>query len=124
MFSTIEDELGFILPMSFGDFPFRPARAFYVGNVPKGTIRGNHAHKACHQLLVCLSGQILCELTKSDGSFESIVLNSPTDALHIPPKIWGKQVYVESNSQLLVFASHEYDETDYIRNWEDFLKST
>ena len=82
MFSTVKDEFGFIPPMSFGEFSLRPVKAFHVSNVPKGTIQGSHAHKSCHQLLACLSGQILCELTKSDGSFGSIALNSPTDASH------------------------------------------
>ena len=121
MFSKLEDDFGYLVPMSFGEFPFSPVRAFLVGGVPEGTVRGNHAHKTCHQMLVCLSGKVLCEVTKSDGSSHSLLLVSPLTVLHMPPNTWGRQTYVEPNSQLLVFASHEYDESDYVRNWETFL---
>jgi dTDP-4-dehydrorhamnose 3,5-epimerase-like enzyme len=121
MFAKLQDDFGYLVPMSFIEMPFLPVRTFLVGGVPEGTIRGNHAHKTCHQLLVCLTGKVICEVTKSDGSSNSIILSSPTDALHMPPNTWGRQTYIEPGTQLLVFASHEYDETDYIRDWERFL---
>lgn len=121
MFGKLQDEFGYLIPIHFSELPFLPVRAFLVGDVPEGAVRGNHAHKTCHQLLVCISGKILCEMTKSDGSSDSVLLDVPETVLHMPPNTWGKQTYIEPNSQLLVFASHEYDETDYVRNWESFV---
>ena len=123
MLNRIEDKFGFLLPISFREFNFLPKRIFVVGEVPSGTIRGDHAHKTCHQLLICVAGEIMCETIDSRGNHESVKLNSVNNVLYMPPMTWGRQTYVSSKSLLLVVASHEYDESDYIRNWETFSNS-
>jgi UDP-2-acetamido-3-amino-2,3-dideoxy-glucuronate N-acetyltransferase len=101
------------------DLPFEPQRCFIVSKVPTGTVRGHHAHIVCHQLLQCMSGEILVEL--SDGkNVATFHLNRPDLALHIPPKVWGTQKYLSSDSVLLVFASHAYDRADYISDYTEF----
>jgi UDP-2-acetamido-3-amino-2,3-dideoxy-glucuronate N-acetyltransferase len=103
------------------DMPFVPKRCFMVTDVPEGTIRGHHAHKVCHQLLVCLHGVIEVELTDGDSA-RIVRLSSPGEALHIPPRIWGTQSYKTNGAVLLVFCSHSYDRSDYISDFQEFLK--
>lgn len=121
MIKRIEDKLGFLLPVSLEQFAFIPKRLFLVGNVPEGTTRGEHAHKSCHQILICVSGKILCETVNLNGSGESKLLDHENNLCYIPPMTWGKQTYLSGNSMLLVLTSHEYDEDDYIRDFEVFL---
>jgi UDP-2-acetamido-3-amino-2,3-dideoxy-glucuronate N-acetyltransferase len=82
--------------------------------------RGFHAHKECTQLLVCLEGQ--CIVTVDDGEArKEIVLDQPSLGLLIPPSIWAEQVY-KANTVLAVLTDRPYEETDYIRKYEDFLE--
>ncbi len=102
------------------DLPFTPERCFVVFDVPTKEVRGEHAHRACHQFLVALRGSIhvLCD----DGrSREEFVLDSPALGLYMPPLIWGTQYQYTADAVLLVLASHHYDASDYIRDYETFL---
>jgi UDP-2-acetamido-3-amino-2,3-dideoxy-glucuronate N-acetyltransferase len=103
------------------DIPFNAARFFYISNVIKGDLRGEHAHKICEQLLVCLKDQI--EVTCTDGvSSRKWLLNSSHQALYIPPSIWASQRYLSDQASLLVLASHLYDSADYIRDFDEYLR--
>ena len=102
-----------------GGIPFIPRRFFLVFDVPSKEVRGEHAHKKCHQLLVCLRGSVNCVVDDGD-SRQEFVLDSPEKALHIPPMIWGTQYKYTNDSLLLVIASHEYDPADYIRHYDEF----
>ncbi len=80
--------------LSVGEFerniPFHPNRYFVVYNVPSRETRGEHAHKACHQFLICLAGT--CNVLVDDGvARREFVLDRPTLGIHIPPMIWGTQ---------------------------------
>lgn len=100
--------------------PFPPRRFFTVFDVPGEHVRGEHAHRECHQLLVCVHGRIAVVL--DDGrAREQVVLDRPTLALHIPPLVWAVQYGHTSSAVLLVLASHEYDAADYIRDYGEFL---
>lgn len=115
------DMRGSLAVANFKDLPFEPKRCFIVHDVPSSEIRGEHAHKECHQLLFCLSGTI--DVLIDDGQDRNkILLNDPAMALHIPPRVWASQLNYSPNSVLLVFASHEYDSDDYIRNYDDFVE--
>lgn len=82
--------------------------------------RGNHAHIACTQLLICLNGR--CNVTCDDGlERKGFVLDSPEMGLLIPPTIWAEQEYAK-DSILMVLTDQPYDESDYLRNYEDFLE--
>lgn len=110
--------------LSVGEFsanlPFIPRRYFIVFDVPSRETRGEHAHRACHQFLICVSGSV--RVLADDGMHrEEFTLDSPDIGLHLPPMTWGTQYKYSSNAVLLVFASEEYDPDDYIRDYADFL---
>lgn len=82
--------------------------------------RGRHAHKQCKQLMVCLTGR--CNVMVDDGkNRKSVVLARPQDALYIPASIWAEQSYREPGTILMVLCDQLYDETDYIRDYDEFL---
>jgi len=102
------------------DIPFAPARYFIVYGVPNSKIRGEHAHRQCHQYMVCVGGSLA--VIVDDGRFrEEILLDSPATGLHVPPMVWGIQYKYSPNAVLLVFASHPYDPAEYIRSYDEFL---
>jgi UDP-2-acetamido-3-amino-2,3-dideoxy-glucuronate N-acetyltransferase len=101
-------------------FPFRPKRYFIISGVPSSEIRGEHAHRQCHQFLICAYGQ--CSVTVDDGTTRlEFQLNRPSIGIYVPPMIWGKQWQYSADAALLVFASELYDPDDYIRNYDAFL---
>jgi UDP-2-acetamido-3-amino-2,3-dideoxy-glucuronate N-acetyltransferase len=109
--------------LSFGEFerhvPFIPKRYFMIFDVPNHRIRGEHAHRTCHQFLICTQGS--CHVICDDGqSRKEYVLNSLNQGLHIPPMVWGIQYKYSSDALLLVFASEYYDNADYIRDYGEF----
>lgn len=118
----IENDCGNLTVMqSLQDVPFDIKRVFYLYDIPGGEARGAHAHKACHQFLIAVSGSF--EVVLDDGKNKrTVVLNRPFYGLHIPPGIWAAEQGFSSGSVCLVLASEKYDEADYIRNYEDFLK--
>lgn len=102
--------------------PFEIRRVFYLYDVPTGEDRGAHAHKALHQFIVCLSGSF--DVTLDDGKNKSMVhLNRPWKGLHIPPMIWASEVNFDPGSVCLVLASSAYDESDYYRDYNEFLRA-
>ena len=104
------------------DIPFEVRRVFYLYDIPGGESRGAHAHIECHQFLIAASGSFEVEL--DDGKVKRLVqLNQPYRGLHIPPGIWASEINFSSGAICLVLASHTYDEQDYIRNYEEFLKN-
>lgn len=102
------------------DLPFVPRRSFIVFNVPSAKVRGEHAHRVCHQLLYCVAGSV--HGLADDGVHrEEFVLDRPNVGLYLPPMTWGTQYKYSADAVLLVFASHLYDGNDYIREYETFL---
>ncbi|CAG0991974.1 dTDP-3-amino-3,6-dideoxy-alpha-D-galactopyranose 3-N-acetyltransferase [Anaerolineales bacterium] len=117
----IEDLRG---KLSFGEIeqhlPFTPKRYFLVFDVPSQEVRGEHAHKALHQFLVCVKGSVSVAL--DDGqSRDEIKLDSTNLGLHIPPMVWGIQYKYSSDAILLVLTSDVYRADDYIRDYDEFL---
>jgi uncharacterized RmlC-like cupin family protein len=101
--------------------PFLPKRVFYLYDIPAGEARGAHAHKECHQFIIAASGSF--EISIDDGkNKKNVALNRPFYGLHIPPGIWAHELNFSSGSICLVLASLRFDEKDYIRNYDDFLK--
>ena len=101
------------------EIPFNIKRIFYLYDIPGGESRGAHAHKECHQFLLAASGSF--EVQLDDGKVKkTIMLNQPCRALHIPPGIWASELNFSSGAICLVFASHVYDEKDYIRDYDEF----
>lgn len=104
-----------------GDIPFVPARYFVIYGVPNSKIRGEHAHKECHQFMICVKGS-LSVIVDNGNKREEIALDSPATGLHVPPMVWGIQYKYSTDAVLLVFASHTYSSSDYIRKYEEFLR--
>lgn len=103
------------------DIPFEVRRTYYLYDVPGGESRGAHAHKELSQLIIAASGSFT--VTLNDGKVKrSFLLNRPYQGLYVVPGIWRDLDDFSSGSVCLVLASHEYDEADYIRNYEEFLK--
>lgn len=101
--------------------PFTPQRWFVVYDVPGREVRGAHAHRACHQLLICLHGSL--RVATDDGEHRAEVdLNDPTLGIYVPPMVWASQFRYDPDAVLLVLASDPYDPDDYIRDYEDFLE--
>ncbi len=98
---------------------FRTRRFFSI-NENKGAIRGKHAHIRCKQFLVCLHGKIkvICEDGKNKKTF---ILKNSSSGLLIPEGIWATQFYLGKKNILNVFCNKEYNENDYIRNYDIFL---
>ena len=102
------------------DLPFVPARFFAVFGVPSKDVRGEHAHRQCSQVLVCLRGSVRCIV--DDGSRrDEVLLDRPEIGLYMPPMTWGTQFDYSADAVLAVFASHPYDGADYIRDYDEFL---
>ena len=102
--------------------PFAVKRFFLVHDVPSREVRGQHAHRACHQFLVCVSGS--CRVIADDGKRrQEILLNRNSLGLYLPPKIWAAQFDYSADAALLVLASHAYDPRDYIRDYDEFLRA-
>ncbi len=120
--SCIKNRAGNITPVTNSvDIPFDVKRVFYIYDIPGGEDRGAHAHKECHQLLVAASGSFEIEL--DDGKIKrTVTLNRPYYGLHIPPGIWAAEKGFSSGSVCLVLTSHKYDENDYIRRYDNYLK--
>jgi len=121
-FTTASDLRGDLMAADLTtQVPFPAKRAFFVTNVPSHHVRGEHGHKACHQLLICLQGSVMvaADNGKERGQW---LLNHPGMGLHIHPMVWAAQYQYSENAVLAVFASHSYDAADYLRNYEDFIR--
>lgn len=110
--------------LTVGEFnqqiPFAPLRYFMVFGVPNKEVRGEHAHRKCHQFLICVRGS--CAVMADDGEHRvEVLLDSPNRGIHLPPMVWGVQYKYSSDALLLVFASHHYEAADYVRDYDDFL---
>ena len=101
--------------------PFEVKRTYYLYDVPGGESRGGHAHKELSQLIVAASGSF--SVTLDDGNVKrTFLLNRPYQGLYVVPGIWRTLDDFSSGAVCLVLASHKYDEDDYIREYNEFLK--
>jgi acetyltransferase-like isoleucine patch superfamily enzyme len=111
--------------LTVGEFertvPFAARRYFLVFDVPSVETRGEHAHKACHQFLICVRGSVTV-LADDGNQREQFVLDRPDVGFYMPPMTWGTQYKYSPDAVLLVFASHYYDASDYIRDYDEFVK--
>ena len=102
-------------------FPFKVKRVFYLYDIPAGESRGAHAHKECSQFLIAASGSF--EVLLNDGESEKrVILNRPSKGLLIPPGIWASEENFSGGSVCLVLTSEIYIESDYIRDYGQFIK--
>jgi hypothetical protein len=103
------------------ELPFQPERYFIVFDVPSLELRGEHAHKECHQFLICVHGS--CRVLIDDGVNRcEVTLDRPDLGVHMPPMIWGTQYRYSRDATLFVFASQAYRADDYIRDYASFAE--
>lgn len=116
------DERGSLVSIEVANnIPFDVKRVYYIYGTKSGVSRGFHAHKNLQQLAVCVSGS--CRMLLDDGkSREEIWLNTPEVGLIIGNNIWREMHDFSEDCVLLVLASEHYDESDYIRDYSEFLK--
>jgi hypothetical protein len=121
-FPKIQNRAGNITPLHNDiDIPFKLKRLFYLYDIPGGENRGAHSHKKCHQILIAASGSF--DIFLDDGkNSKTVSLNRPYLGLHIPPGIWAAEQSFSSGSICLVLTSEYYKESDYIRQYKEFLK--
>jgi len=101
--------------------PFVPKRYFLVFDVPSKEVRGEHAHRTCHQFLVCIKGS--CSIVVDDGQNRAeILLNRPNLGIHVHPMVWATQYKYSQDAVLMVLASDIYKVEDYIRNYDLYLE--
>jgi len=116
------DERGALAFVECGkQLPFEVRREFHLFDLRAGVARGGHAHKACHQFLVAMAGEF--SVTTDDGSeVRSWTLSAPAHGLHVPPGHWVELIPQTEGAVLSVLASHGYDEADYLRSREAFIR--
>ena len=103
------------------DIDFDIKRIYYIYDVPSGEYRGAHAHRNLEQLMIALTGSF--DVTIDDGKSRKVVtLNNPAIGLYVTKMIWREMNNFSAGSVCLVLASDHYNESDYIRNYDEFLK--
>lgn len=105
----------------FKDIPFQIKRVYYMYDTVKGVVRGKHAHKSLQQILVCIHGS--CKILLDNGKEKKIVpLEKPYEGLFVGNDMWREMYDFSPDAVLLVLASDLYDESDYIRDYDEFLQ--
>jgi dTDP-4-dehydrorhamnose 3,5-epimerase-like enzyme len=115
----VHDERGSLGVIEKTVIPFIMKRVYYLYDVPSDSYRGGHAHKKQESVIIALSGSF--EVVLDDGNHKKrLVLNKPNQALYLPTGIWREIENFSSGSVCLVLASTEFEEVDYIRNYEAY----
>ena len=105
----------------FKNIPFDIKRVYYMYDTVCGVSRGHHAHKSLEQILICVHGS--CKILLDDGDQKEIVpLDKPNEGLYISNNIWREMFDFSPDAVLMVLASEHYDESDYIRDYGEFLR--
>ena len=103
------------------NIPFEIKRVYYIYDTLPEEVRGKHAHKELEQIVIAMDGA--CQFVLDDGkTVEKIWLNTPNKGLYIGKNIWREMKHFSYGCKLMVLASDYYDEKEYIRNYEEFLK--
>jgi len=120
-FNMRGDERGSLIAIEENaDIPFSIKRVYYIFDTLAGVTRGLHAHRALRQVLVCVNGS--CKVLLDDGMEKiSVAMNKVSQGLLVDPMIWHEMYDFSSDCVLLVLASDFYDESDYIRDYGEFI---
>ena len=103
-------------------FPFDIKRVYYLYDVPGGAERGGHAHKEMHQMIIAMSGSF--DVILDDGmTRQRYHLNRSYHGLYVCPMVWRELDNFSSGAVCLSLASNYYDESDYYREYSDFLQA-
>lgn len=112
--------LGFISIAEKQDLPFVPKRIYWTYYTPEDVERGGHSHFDLQQILLAVAGKIEVTTELLDGEKSHFILDKPNMGLYIPKMCWRTMKYTHNAVQICI-ASNEYDEKDYIRDYDIFL---
>ena len=108
---NMEDDRGNLTVLEFSNLRIKPKRLFWVKNLPEGVMRGNHFHKVCNQVLICIEGKISVKLTLPDGTQTSYLLEKNI-GIDLPTNHLVQYEFKSPDSSLLVIADQPYDPSD------------
>lgn len=116
----IKDPRGNLSVIEKGIVPFPIKRVYFLYDVPSGAKRGGHAHKEQEELIIAVSGSF--DVVLNDGEVQkTFSLNMPNQGLYVATKTWRELKNFSSGAVCLVVSSGEFDEEDYIREYNDFI---
>ena len=119
--NLIRDSLGALQILEFNEkIPFAPKRIFTLSEVPKGVMRGGHAHLNCEQFIFLQSGSVTLKIFNG-STWDSILLQGLAMSFYVPRLNWIELSDFSTNAVVLVLASHHYEEADYIRSMDEFM---
>lgn len=119
--SSTDPGAGRLGSLHLSNIPFNVKRIYWVTDFVPGVKRGNHAHKTLKQVMFSVRGEIKVSLRV--GTVESFYKLDPnSNPLQVPPGVWRVFESLSNDSVLMVIASQEYDESDYIRNYQEYLE--
>jgi hypothetical protein len=113
-------QLGYISVSEKDSLPFVPKRIYWTYFTPEDVVRGHHAHYELEQILVAVAGKIEVDIILQNGESFQFVLDSPNLGLFIPKMSWRTLKYSHNAVQMCI-ASMEYNEKDYIRDYNFFI---
>lgn len=121
-FPILGDERGSLIALeNHKQIPFVIQRVYYIFDTKAGVRRGFHAHKALEQVVICLTGS--CKFLLDDGKTqENFTLDKNTEGLFLGSMLWREMYDFSADCVLMVLASELYNEADYIRDYQEFLK--
>lgn len=121
-FDVKGDDRGSLVALEYGrDFPFDIKRVYYIWNTHRDAVRGRHAHRNLQQVIVCMSGS--CDFILDDGKTrETVHLDNPSQGLYLKGNMWREFTNFSDGCVVMVLASDYYDASDYIVNYDDFLR--
>lgn len=122
VFQPHGDERGQLVALEeHKDIPFKVRRVYYMYDTAEGVRRGFHAHRNLEQILICIHGS--CWVLLDDGvERKEVPLERPYEGLYVGPGTWREMHDFSSDAVLMVLASELYDESDYIRDYDEFLE--
>lgn len=122
VFQPHGDDRGQLVALEeFKDIPFEIRRVYYMYDTAHGVHRGFHAHRNLEQILICIHGT--CKILLDNGTEKKIVpLEKPYEGLYVTSNMWREMYDFSEDAVLMVLASEYYDESDYIRDYDEFLR--
>ena len=117
---VITEADGLLGVTEFADLPFVPQRFFWLSSIEGNAIRADHAHRTCHQLLVCLAGSLTATITTVTNKVVVHAMSVGT-TLHLAPLHWLELSAFSTDAVLGVLASEPYDQREYITERSEFF---
>lgn len=122
-FTQKGDERGrLVIVEGMEDIPFEIKRIFYIYGSDKDVIRGQHANRESEFVLINVSGSSKVKVMDGKGNEAVFSLNRPRLGIYLPKMVWKEMYDFSEDSVLLCLASTHYDSSEYIRNYDDFVK--